>query len=767
MAQIASLPVLTVALGVGRSDWRDPTGQTLIDISAYVRTHRTTSGKMHELDRYETGTLTMELDNRLGAFTPFDTTPKTYPIVGGGTTSAYSPSDLSKPMTYVQITATWSGTTYNVFQGYISTWTLITPDEINSDVMIQAEDASKILSTSRIQNLTLYRSTVSDSLASFGNPWQLVRLGDARLTAAGGLSSSDGYIFPSDPSLLGSAKPKAAGAHVYDPSTAIDLTNGTQAATGSISWPDLNFANTASLEYYVEAWFKGPNTGDILLSNYRPNNNQITGIGVDSTGAIRLQRRTLTATSGTYTDATLIAPHAGPDVTDGKWHLVGLQLHGNVITMFCDGQVIGSYTDSTHRLRILSIGAWIVGSTDLPIGSYGTSATVADALILIGTSTVLGVNDQTGYVLERYRIGSLMQTSVYSVNANMTSATGSVVTFQAGGFVAGQTVTVSGFTPTGYNGTYLVTSATSSGFTVSSTQTGAATVNGIVTLTSPKTSGYLVLESLQAGGIVPSNTGNPYAPAPGLSSSLSTSINYSIDAGTTIIGTDTSSTINRTPAEVCLTSSDTELGAFFWSHSNKRFEFHDRFWAARNQEVGITATISDQTGAYARYLGDIEIVQDDLDLWTQVVVSDIVGGTWPLVSANVAKYGQRTITRSTYSDGQGTAKAIGYTILYRHQQPSIRVAKAELTSATGSTNMTTMLNVNLGDIVTFERRDTSSLVYSKPLVVESIAHDFTANPGEWRTTYVFSPFEIYGTPYLTLDVTTIDGTGHWSAPFGG
>ena len=110
MAQIASLPVLTVALGVGRSDWRDPTGQTLIDISAYVRTHRTTSGKMHELDRYETGTIMLELENRLGFFTPFDTGTKTYSVIGGGTTSAFSPSDLSQPMTYIQVTATWSGT---------------------------------------------------------------------------------------------------------------------------------------------------------------------------------------------------------------------------------------------------------------------------------------------------------------------------------------------------------------------------------------------------------------------------------------------------------------------------------------------------------------------------------------------------------------------------------------------------------------------------------------------------------------------------------
>ena len=734
MTQIASLPVLTVALGVGRSDWRDPTGQTLIDISAYVRTHRTTSGKMHELDRYETGTLTMELDNRLGAFTPFDTTPKTYPIVGGGTTSAYSPSDLSEPMTYVQITATWSGTTYNVFQGYVSTWTLVTPDEMNSDVMVQAEDSMKILSTTRVENPTLY----PDLISALSGVWSFVRCADKKANTAGGLVTS-GAAYSA--SVLGSVNTGLAGAHVYDPSTAIDLSNGTQSPAGNILWTDINPTNVTSSPYYIEAWIKGATTGDFLISNYRPNNYEITGIGVDSTGRIRLQRRTLT--SSTPTDVTLIAPHLGPDVTDGAWHLVGLQCTGGVISIFCDGYPIGTYTDSTQRVRTLSVGAWINGTTTLPVGTYGTTATIADVLVIGGYGT--SVTDQTTLVMDRYRVGSLMQTIGYADQLSSVTTSGGSATFDGAGFNAGQTVNISGCTPTNYNGSYLVTSATASTFTVTNATTGALTVAGIASLASPKTTGYAALEVLEASGVIPA------VPAPGLSSS--SAVNYSIDVGTASIGADTTSAINKTPAEVCLTASDTELGAFVWEHSNARFEFHDRFWWARNQVAGISATLSDQAGTVARYLGDVEIVKDDLDLWTKAGISDITSANYTITSANVNQYGPRTITRSTYADGKITAEALGNTILYRHQQPSLRVSRVDLASVTGSTNMSTMLALGLGDIVLFERRDASALVYSEQLAVESISHDFSAEPGRWVTTYVLSPFEIYGGPYLTFDGT--------------
>ena len=735
MTQIATLPNLVVALGVGRSDWRDPTGQTLIDITQYVRTIRTTSGKQHELDRHETGTLIFEVENRGGHFTPFDTNAKSYPLVGGGNTSI-APSAISQPMTYLSVTATWSGTTYNVFQGYISTWSLVTPDELNSDVMIQAEDAMKVLSTSRIENTTLYPSVIS----SLSGVWSLVRCGDKKTNIAGGLAY-DGAAYPA--SILGSVNTGAAGAHVYDPSTAIDLSNGSQAASGSLTFTDINPTNLTTSDYYVEAWFKGAQIGDFLLSNYRPNNWQITGIGVDSTGRIRLQRRTLT--SGSPTDATLSAPHIGPDVTDGNWHLIGLQSVGGTISMFCDGYPIGSYADSTQRVRTLSVGAWINGTTTIPVGTYGTTAIVADVLVIGGYGT--SVSDQTLLVMDRYRVGSLMQTTNYADQlSTVTTASGSA-TFDGAGFVAGQTVNISGCTPTGYNGSYLVTSATGTTFTVTNATTGALTVAGVASLASPKTTGYTVLEAMEAHGLIPA------VPAPGLSSTSSTAVNYSIDKGTANVGADTSSAITRTPAEVCLTASDTELGAFFWSHNNARFEFHDRFWCSRNLAAGTLVTISDQSGTVVRYLGDVEMIKDDLDLWTQVTISDITSANWPLQASTVNTYGQRTLTRSTYSDGQITAEGTGNTILYRHKQPVIRVGKVELTSVTGSLSMTTQLTLGLGDAVRFERRDSSTLVYSQPLVVESISHDFTAEPGRWNTVYVLSPFEITGAPYLTTDGT--------------
>ena len=752
MSQIDTLPGLKVYVGVGRASWRDSTGQTLIDITDSVRGFSTNEGKQHELDRFECGTLTMFLENRLGNYTPFDTATRTYPTSTGGTTSSYAPQDLAQPMTYLQVTATWSGTMYNVFSGYVSSWQLQTPDEVNSDVTVQAEDATKILSTTRLQNGALYPSTVADQLASYAIRWELIRCGDAKLNAAGGLTATGSYLWTrGNPSVLGSANTGAVGPHTYDPSTGIDLSNGTNAPAGAIVWPDLNPSNTTPQDYYLEAWVKGAQTGDIILANYRPNQYEATGVGVDAEGHLRLQRRTLT--SGAPTDATLNAPHTGPSVTDGGWHLIGLQNLSGAMQLFCDGQPVGDpYTDSGQRLRVPSVGSWIGGTTTLPVGGYGTTATVADVFIMRDYNG-LGLFDQSGYAHDRYRVGALLGTNTYSALIHNIAAASGAVTFTASGFQAGQTVQVSGCTPTGYNGTYVVSSATASTFTVASSTTGAATAFGVATVPY-KTTGYRALEALEVAGVVDA------VPAPGLTTPATgyTGLPYMIRAGSAITGVEPGTAYNRSPAEICLVASDTELGAFLWNHRTARFEFQDRFWWAANLASGIVATMSDQPGTVSRYQPGPEIATDDLDVWTAAAVSDAQSVNYSYEGTTVEQYGRRLITRATDADGQNTADGVGQTLLYRHETPRIRTTKVELSSVTGSVNMTAQLTLKLGDAVKFERHDAGATIMSQPFVVESVKHTFEADPGRWLTSYVLSPYEIAGAPYFALDGPLMSGS---------
>lgn len=754
MTQIPSLATLEVAIGVNSTDWKLQTGQTLIDVTAYVEDYRTQSGKQHELDRFETGQLLIRFNNRLGTFAPFDTTTQSYNVLGGGTLNV-APATLVKAMNYVRIRATWSSTTYTVFAGFISSAQLVTPDEVNSEVVLTCEDPMKVLSTSRLLNDSLYPNLINAQNNIVSPSLSLTRCGDPTLSV-GTLATSTGGVAPS---FLGSANANQPGPFVYDDTTAIDLSNGTQTASGSIVYIDMNPTNTSGTEFYIEAWIKNAQTGDFLLSNYRPSNFQITGIGVDGDGHVRLQRRTLT--SGSPTDVTLVNPHAGPAVNDGAWHLVGLQWASNTWTLFVDGQTVGTYADSTARLRILAVGAWITGTSSLPVGSYGTTATVANIAYcgIIGAS----ITDQTPYVHDRYRVGSLLQDNTYTAQATSVSGTGSTATITCGGFVTGQTVTLSGFGASALNGSFLITAHTATTFSIASTVTSSTP--GIVTLPY-KTTGYRVLEALEVVGLIPVISGT-YNGAPALSKSSGSGLYWNLEVGIAQTGAEQGTFYNRAASEVCLQASDTELGAFFWSASQGAFVFHDRFWWVRNKDAGAVATISDQTGSYARYISDVELVLDDLDLWTQVSITQADGTTTNSASANASALAPRVLTRSTDADSKITADAIGSTVLYRHQQQSIRVAKVTISSAAGSTNMATMLSTVLGDAVLFERRDAATAAYSQVLVVESKAHEFRADPGEWRVTYVLSPFEVYGSPYMTLDTTTIGVDGYFAAPFGG
>lgn len=101
------------------------------------------------------------------------------------------------------------------------------------------------------------------------------------------------------------------------------------------------------------------------------------------------------------------------------------------------------------------------------------------------TSTVtLGTGATVGDIIS---IVSFKSYSNLTLNTATTSGTGSTatITFAARStppFTVGQSITVSGVTPTGYNGTYTVTACTTSSVSYASTTTGSQTVAGTITL---------------------------------------------------------------------------------------------------------------------------------------------------------------------------------------------------------------------------------------------------------------------------------------------
>lgn len=105
---------------------------TWTDVTSYVDEVDTQRGRNYELDKTEAGTATVTLRNFDGRFDPTNTSSPYYPYV--------------LPYRPLRVTATYSGTTYNLFRGFIERWpqTWATGGTYGT-VTITAVDAMKTL----------------------------------------------------------------------------------------------------------------------------------------------------------------------------------------------------------------------------------------------------------------------------------------------------------------------------------------------------------------------------------------------------------------------------------------------------------------------------------------------------------------------------------------------------------------------------------------------------------------------------------------------
>ena len=89
-------------------------GALFYDITSAVRTIDTSRGRRRSLDRFATGTCTIVLDNRNRAFDPTNTAGPYYNSTVGASGIV--------PAVPIIVRATWQGTTYTVFRGFIDSW---------------------------------------------------------------------------------------------------------------------------------------------------------------------------------------------------------------------------------------------------------------------------------------------------------------------------------------------------------------------------------------------------------------------------------------------------------------------------------------------------------------------------------------------------------------------------------------------------------------------------------------------------------------------
>lgn len=115
----------------------------IVDVSNQINRIETKRGRNALIDQFQTGTLTLRIVDQNGDFNPQNPGSPYF--------------ELLTPMKKVQITATYSGVTYPIFSGFITSYVTTYPKEADSDVAIttiQAVDAFRLAQNAQISTVT-------------------------------------------------------------------------------------------------------------------------------------------------------------------------------------------------------------------------------------------------------------------------------------------------------------------------------------------------------------------------------------------------------------------------------------------------------------------------------------------------------------------------------------------------------------------------------------------------------------------------------------
>ena len=114
----------------------------IVDVSNVVDSITTKRGRNATADEFQTGTLSLRIVDQNGDFNPQNSSSPYYGYL--------------TPMRKVSISATYSGTTYAIFSGFITSYTTTTPRNANEVVYttINAVDASRLAQNAQISTVT-------------------------------------------------------------------------------------------------------------------------------------------------------------------------------------------------------------------------------------------------------------------------------------------------------------------------------------------------------------------------------------------------------------------------------------------------------------------------------------------------------------------------------------------------------------------------------------------------------------------------------------
>jgi hypothetical protein len=186
---------------------------------------------------------------------------------------------------------------------------------------------------------------------------------------------------------------------------------------------------------------------------------------------------------------------------------------------------------------------------------------------------------------------------------------------------------------------------------------------------------------------------------------------------------------------------DTESGILV-AEPDGTLNFLTRQYPIVGPKAAVQLTLDDNDGNSYLAAG-FSAPLDDLDLFTQIIVSPANGVEQVFTSyASIAKYGSTTLRKAgTQHVTNDDARWLAYFLQHLYSSPDRRIESVTVDAATkAGAVLASILDLRVWDCYAVTRKPPNATRYTVAGMIETIAHDFRADPGEWHMTLAIDPY---------------------------
>ena len=342
-------------------------------------------GRQHYLDRMESATLELNIDDRTGAFSSLGTT--------------------ITPRVPILVTATYNNYTYAVFNGIIESVDTRLQDQLNSDLMIRATDNLKFLALKYVNNTAFYstyvpQATFSPNTTGAVNWYRM----NSNTSYNGTLLDNLTYNATTAPasgvngSSIGNVPLNQPGVLLYENTTCADLTGGT-GTTSSTPAGALSLFSTSTSVFAIDFWLMGEGVhGQPITANLSLTSNSSAPLDL----SVNAQGQVVWNINGTS------LTHPTP-ISDGLWHHIAVRkTTSTTLYLYVDGiSVSATVAGTTGSMGLAE------GTSNLWFGYDGVNYTLSAYIDEVVGSEIGGESNNNaildGQIKARYLAGRLLR----------------------------------------------------------------------------------------------------------------------------------------------------------------------------------------------------------------------------------------------------------------------------------------------------------------------------------------------------------------------